>query len=935
MPNRKTLLLLLAALLAGVAGLIFILLQSGAGGNSLSDSRVLQGARTGATDGAPVLPEAGDGAARGPLALAGTPGAADVGPLTLAGPAPARGSVSGRLVDEAGESVAGEPVWLALEDDAWEPDHDPPRLPQVAARGTAGDDGAFVLPARAGVEYELRAGGKTWPAVRMRSVHAGDQLLVTLPHATQLEGVVVDEQTGAPVEGARVMTVTDAGSLLSDARPDGSFRMGPLPPQDVMVGAWAPGHDVKLIGNIAPAAGSLTLELPPGSTMSGVLLDRITEQPLTQGHVQLVMDVEAARPGGDVVPLNQLVQARDADITPDGKFSFDAAPTMGFNLLCTADGYLPERYDRYEDRALNDGEDLIVQLSPAGAVTGHVQRAGNGQAAPGVELALSTSAGELGHGRSDPAGDFALLCEGASQEALLARPEYVAAREGDLGARARVGRERDGLLLELVPVLNLTVQVVNAGTPVAGAEVATRSKGAETTQGVTDAEGLVHLVHAPAGPNVEHVVLQARHADLESLPLVLDTQAPPTGTVTLDISSGAWIEGSVADGGGQPVPSVRVSARPAERDSGDPRRSGYSATDGHFRVGPLPPGVEYRVSFSAEGFLDQELASVIPGSAPLQVTLAPVVRWSGRVLDAATAQPLPEFWGQLVQETHQGGAVKQRPTNARLHLVSGAPGEFWFELPGPGSYLLRLSARDYVGAISSTFEFDGLRAPPFTEMALAQAAVLEVTVLDGRNRPVPGYSVAAAPWELAEKAAVPAGDLRKKSASGRTDDAGLVRLNLGAGGTYRLAGGPGFWFDDTPVTVSPGLPIARVCRLPPTGDLEVTVLDEQGRPLAGAMVEVRTNKDEKVHMVSRRARTGLDDGMARVEVLPPAAYDVSARRRSYETGRATVTVRANAVERVTLTLQPRPEESAGGGPGGGGIPGPFGPSPKAQGRVPR
>ncbi|HEX5010644.1 MAG TPA: carboxypeptidase-like regulatory domain-containing protein [Planctomycetota bacterium] len=760
MPNRKPLLLLMAALLAGVAGLIFILLQSGAGGNSLSDSSVLQGARTAAPDAATVLPEGASGTERGPLALAGTPGAADVGALSLAGPAPTRGSVSGRLVDEAGEAVAGEPVWLSLQDDAWVPGRDPPRLPQLAARGVAGDDGSFVLPASAGVEYDLRAGGKAWPATRLRAVHAGDQLLVTLPHATQLDGVVVDERTGAPVDGGRVMTVTDAGNLATDARPDGSFRLGPLPSQDVLVAAWAPGHDVKLVGNIAPAAGSLTVELPPGRTLSGVLVDRITAKPLAQGHVQLVMDVEAARAGGDVVPLTQLVQARDTDITSDGKFSFDAAPTMGFNLLCTADGYLPERYDRYEDRALNEGEDLIVQLDPAGAVTGHVQVAGNSQAAPDVDLALTSSGGELGHARSDASGDFALLCTGASQEALLARPEYVVARAGDLAARERVGRERDGLVLELVPVMKLSVQVVNCGTPVAGADVAARSKGAETTEGVTDAEGLVRLVHAPAGPDVDHVVLQARHADLESLALVLDTAAPPTGTITLDISSGAWIEGGVADGSGQPVPSARVSARPVARDSTDPRRSGYTPSDGHFRVGPLPPGVEYRVSFSAEGFLDQELPSVIPGGAPLQVTLAPVVRWSGRALDATTAQPLPDFWGQLVQETRQGDAVKQRPTNARLHLVSGLPGEFWFELPGPGSYLLRLSARDYVGANSSTFAFDGLRAPPFTELSLSPAAVLEITVLDGRSRPVPGYSVAAAPWELAREAVAPAGDLR-------------------------------------------------------------------------------------------------------------------------------------------------------------------------------
>src|SRR5262249_50526332 len=158
------------------------------------------------------------------------------------------------------------------------------------------------------------------------------------------------------------------------------------------------------------------------------LQDRVTEKPLSQGHVQLVLDVEASKAGGDVVPLSLLVQARDADVTPDGKFSFDAAPSLGFYLLCTADGYLPEGDHRYEEHPLDEGEVVIVQLSPAGAVTGHVQAAGNAQAAGGAQVVLATPSGELSHGQADPSGDFALTCEGASQEALLARPEYVGAR---------------------------------------------------------------------------------------------------------------------------------------------------------------------------------------------------------------------------------------------------------------------------------------------------------------------------------------------------------------------------------------------------------------------------------------------------------------------------------------------------------------------------
>jgi Carboxypeptidase regulatory-like domain len=939
MPQRKTLLIVLAALLAGVAGLIFVFLQSAAGGVSLSGPAVLHGHRDGAAE-SRVLPEAHDGVASGPLDLSGAPDATAADSLVKAGPAAVRGAVAGRLVDEAGVAVAGEPVWLALDDDAWEPEtSQSPRLPRLVSRTTAGADGVFTLPARGGVEYELRAGGAAWPATRMESVHAGDQLLVVLPRATQLEGTVTDELTGAPIEGARVMALTGAGQLIVDARPDGSFRFGPLPPQDVLVGAWAPGHEVKLVGNVAPAAGPVDLLLPAGRTLQGLLTDRTTEQPLTSGKVQLVLDVEASRPGGDVVPLSVLVQTQDAEVGPDGKFVFEAAPSMGFNLLCTSDGYLPERFDRYEDRALDEGDVLIVGLAPAGAVTGHVQVAAGGAAAADAVLVLSSTGGELGRGVSDASGDFTLkIADGVALDALLARPEFLSARSGDLAARVRVGKEREGLLLELVPTVPFDVQVVNAGVPVAGAEVAARSKAAETTQAVTDGGGLAHLVHAPAGPDVERLILQARHANLESLPLQLDPKELPSGTITLDLSSGAWIEGRVTDAGGSAVPSARVNARPVVRESGDPRRSGYTAADGRFRVGPLPPGVEYRVQFSADGYLDHELASVIPGGLPLEITLAPVVKWSGRVFDALTAQPLPDFWGQLVQESRQGDGVKQRNTGARLHLVSGSPGEFWFELPGPGSYLLRMSARDYVAVNSPTFEFDGLRAPPFSDVPLSQAAVLEVTVLDGRSRPVPGYSVAAVPWEVGREAPAPAGDVRKKAVSGRTDDDGIARLNLGPGGTYRMAGGPGVWFDAGPVVVSPGLPITRLYRLPPTGDIEVRVIDEQGRPLLGAMVEVRTVREENVHSVTRRLRTSPDgDGIVLVETLPPARYDVSARRRNYETERVVVMVSGNELQHVTLKLVPRPDTPAvQGGPGPGG-PGPFPPGgPKAnQGGAPR
>jgi hypothetical protein len=120
--------------------------------------------------------------------------------------------------------------------------------------------------------------------------------------------------------------------------------------------------------------------------------------------------------------------------------------------------------------------------------------------------------------------------------------------------------------------------------------------------------------------------------------------------------------------------------------------------------------------------------------------------------------------------------------------------------------------------------------------------------------------------------------------------------------------------------------VARLYHLPPTGDLEVAVRDGEGRPLAGAMVDVRTSKDEQVHSVTRRARSGLDEGLVLMETLPPGDYDVSARRRNFEIARGTVYVRANTLERLTLTLQPRPQAPPDQ-PGGPGAAGPQAPGP--------
>lgn len=924
MNTRKSLLVLLPVLLLATAAIILLLREPAGGDVSTAGVELLGGAATSRPTAPPaVLPVAEHPDEHDdPLALlAGEPPPAEVEVVAPQGAQ--RGAVGGTLVDAAGQPVSGEPVWLALAADDWEPEPRPSKLPRLAARETSAADGRFRLPARAGAVYVLHAGGGAFPAVKLDDVHSGDDLRIVLPAPAELAGSVLDAQTGLPVEGARVLALHDGASLLVDALPDGTFSVGPLPLEEVLIGAWAPGYDVAFVGNVAPGQQAATVELQPGRPLQGRLIDRVTEQPLAGGTVRLLLDVEAARPGGDAVPVEHLVSEQVTAAGPDGRFAFELAPTLGFALLCESDGYLAERHDRHEDRKLDEGEEVVVALRPAGAVTGLVLLAADGRPAGGAEVWLESPDGVLARGTTGPAGEFALLPGSWPAGREPARPVHVAARSGDLAARTRVQREEDEQLLQLSPVLPLSVQVLEGGLPAAGAEVAARSKGAVTTQAVAGAEGLVALRHELAAPDVRRVVLQARRGDVESLPLLLDLAEPPGELLVLDLSQGAWLEGTLHGRDGEPVPSARLDAVPAANQGPELRRgSARGDAQGRFRLGPLQAGAVYHLTVQAEGYTDLTLRDLLPGAAPLELVLQPVVRWSGRALQAATGQPHPEFWGQLARVDEAGGRRRERNSGERLHLVPGAPGEFWFELPGPGRYLIHLFARDHVPAHSLEWDFDGRTPPPRADLLLARAAVLELAVQDGRGRPVPGYSVAAVPWEVARDAPAPAGGGRKGAIGGRTDGDGVARLQLGAGGTFRLAGGPGFWFDDLPVGVAPGEPVQRIARLPPTGDVEVRVRDVTGAPLGGAMVELRTARDEQVHAVTRRLRTAPGgDGQVLFEALPPAHYDLVVRRRGYANAQSSLQLTGAGLQRVELTLEVRPEgaEPAGGVPRGGPV----------------
>jgi hypothetical protein len=591
-----------------------------------------------------------------------------------------------------------------------------------------------------------------------------------------------------------------------------------------------------------------------------------------------------------------------------GRFALPGGPERGFVLEAESPGYVPLLYDRYKERA-RDADDVVeLRMQRAEPLLGMVRVADGEAPAVGARVEAHAPQGGFATAVTDAQGGFALETVDWDGQA----PLYVHARD-DQGrsARRRVGKRGEAVELLLVPPLELAVEVVQGGAPVVGALVALRSDGALTTVARTQGDGGAALVHELAGPESVQAVAEARFGTLQSVPVVLDLAEPRDGPLRIELDAGDWLEGWVSDSFGVPVGSAKLALQADPRAGSPLRLAGHADVEGRFKLGPLTPDVTWRLGVSAEGHRYAALGSLHAGPDPVYVTLEPVVSWTGRALDAVTRQPARAFTGQLMQEVFDAGRGEPvlKNTRERMSMTPGVPGAFSVPLPGPGRYSIRIVAKDYIPAESLRMDTNGITPPPPVELLLWPAALLDVTVQDGRGRPVQGYEVTLVPWELAQDAQGPSAKARKAGSRTRTGSDGVGHFNLDKGGAYRVAGGPGAWFDEARVQVAPGLTTQRLYRLPATGDVELTIVDEQAQLLGGVMVELRSSRDEQAHSIYRRTGMRGAAGVVVIETVPPGTYTVRLRRRNYSSSTHEIYVRGNAIERVRLVMEPRPPPS--------------------------
>ncbi|MDF1702209.1 MAG: carboxypeptidase regulatory-like domain-containing protein, partial [Planctomycetota bacterium] len=526
--------------------------------------------------------------------------------------------------------------------------------------------------------------------------------VVVMARAVVLEGTVLDEDTGRPIDDAQVRVARPGQA--AEAATNAQGRFGPLPGggvgERVFLATAAEGYAPILEPVHLRMAGTQTvvLHLRKAPPWEGRVLDA-QGRPLAGATVRYSSDGVAIAPRGTTTTTDEL-----------GRFTLPPppVPAPGRRVVLLAEagdalGALALRPDQLPPTPL----DLVVERGAS--VTGRVVDAqGAGLAGVGIRLTpawsklprqartdaivsrlhafnavgnqgLATASGAEGYWRLDgvPAGPFVLRYRQGGHEFPEPEPLLVGVMGADAGSKV-LG---DGI--------TLTGEVVDArGQGVPGVIVTSKSPEGPSPRrrASTDADGRFELPGLSPGPHEVRALLAGRtgHGGFVSvapegdnhLRMVLDEPAVLALQVTKD---GAPYKGLLTVAFGE-TGSGRAAAR----------RHTLRVRGGKAVLDDAPPG-EWTVEAYAPGGLRAQVQEVQVDSGrrgDVRIALTAGARLTGTVRSAGGRSVAS---AQLeLEHPATGGRVKATADGSgRYHLEGLAPGDWTLQVLGRGGAPLR------------------------------------------------------------------------------------------------------------------------------------------------------------------------------------------------------------------------------------------------------
>ncbi len=467
--------------------------------------------------------------------------------------------VRGSVEDESGEALSGALVRI----ESTLPGVLRSILPggRYQRSAESNGDGTFSIPLPAEGAFRLNVSKESYAAFAVSLVLPGDDLTITLARGAILDGEVVDEETGRPVDGVLVRARRDFQVIEARTDDTGRFRVADLPEGPVALECFHEEYDLERRDGIRVYKDSenfVSLELRPGGDVEGRVLALSTGEPLAGASVRYSMRTWDRERRNDLM-------SRETGTDKKGRFLFESVSRRGYRLEAEAEGYtvgIPEPLD-----LTGESEKVFeIYLKEESAASGRViDPEGRPAAGARVVVLKGTKYGErtletetdgaglfrvsgieggvpfslIACGKQSAPGllDRLMVAEGAIVEDLEVRLQRPAAISGQ--ALGPDGNPLPGVRVTLDGIKGFLMRY-NDAAPLT----------------MTDSEGRFGFTGLAGGTYTLSASKGALRSDADEIFL----QEGEEQERVLDLAEGLTLRGTVVDLGGAPVDDVLVTA---------------------------------------------------------------------------------------------------------------------------------------------------------------------------------------------------------------------------------------------------------------------------------------------------------------------------------------------------------------------------------------
>jgi len=439
------------------------------------------------------------------------------------------------------------------------------------------DDGTFAMRVLEGTyDVGVAAAGYAPRTVRAQVSADSRPLEIALEPGVAVSGRVT--RGGEPVEGVNVYTVSGAAGEPVQTGADGTFRIDDLARGEIRLAFKKPADFIQITRVVSAPASGVNVELPPGSRVSGRVIDKMTGKPVKSFDAGLAI----SRAGSAIMLVAPVMRSFTSD---DGTFAIDGVPAATHTLAVIAPGYVMARVPNVTVESGKNADNIEVALDAGVRIHGHVtgtDGAPLGGVLVRVDPALATHGAAMNdpYTLTDPDGEYVLenLEEGQTTLAF--------SRTGLLTVRKNVtlsgsSAEIDAQLSSGVSITGMVL--LEGGTPVANAQVLARSAAdagsARSTQ--TDDSGTFTIGAVAPG----HYEITATKPGFSEATL-RDVDVPAPTALRLVMKGGGTITGRLL--GLTPAELRGAAVQMSSSDGGSPPVSPDES--GHYRIDGAPAG---------------------------------------------------------------------------------------------------------------------------------------------------------------------------------------------------------------------------------------------------------------------------------------------------------------------------------------------------------